>query len=41
MNMTPMDFLDIIQPDDWHLHLRDGEFLKTVVPHTGASAFEL
>jgi dihydroorotase len=29
-----MDFLDIIQPDDWHLHLRDGEFLKTVVPHT-------
>jgi dihydroorotase len=29
-----MDTLEITQPDDWHLHVRDGEFLKTVVPHT-------
>ena len=29
-----MDHIDIIQPDDWHLHVRDGDFLKTVVPHT-------
>ena len=29
-----MDTLDITQPDDWHLHVRDGDFLKTVVPHT-------
>ncbi len=21
-------------PDDWHLHLRDGEMLKTVLPET-------
>ncbi|SQC93977.1 Dihydroorotase [Cedecea neteri] len=21
-------------PDDWHIHLRDGEMLKTVVPYT-------
>ncbi|MEM7294938.1 MAG: amidohydrolase family protein, partial [Pseudomonadota bacterium] len=24
------------QPDDWHLHLRDGEVLNTTVPHTAA-----
>lgn len=29
-----METLDITQPDDWHLHVRDGDFLKTVVPHT-------
>ena len=23
-------------PDDWHLHVRDGEPLHTVVPHTAA-----
>ena len=28
--------LTIDQPDDWHLHLRDGEALKTTVPHTAA-----
>tara|TARA_B110000967_G_scaffold51895_1_gene53097 strand:- start:2676 stop:3710 length:1035 start_codon:yes stop_codon:yes gene_type:complete len=27
-----MDQLSIIQPDDWHLHLRDDEALKTTVP---------
>ena len=26
--------LSITQPDDWHLHLRDGEALKTTVPHS-------
>jgi len=29
-----MQTFDLIQPDDWHLHVRDGDFLKTVVPHT-------
>ncbi len=28
--------LKITRPDDWHLHLRDGEALKTVLPHTAA-----
>lgn len=27
-----MQKLDLIQPDDWHLHLRDGHYLKTTVP---------
>ncbi len=26
--------LKIIRPDDWHVHLRDGEMLKTVLPFT-------
>lgn len=26
--------LTITRPDDWHLHLRDGAGLKSVVPHT-------
>ncbi|KAH6798013.1 pyrimidin 4 [Perilla frutescens var. hirtella] len=26
--------LSITQPDDWHLHLRDGELLEAVVPHS-------
>ena len=30
------DDLIITQPDDWHLHLRDGEALAAVVPHTAA-----
>jgi dihydroorotase len=28
--------LTLARPDDWHLHVRDGEALKTVVPHTAA-----
>jgi dihydroorotase len=28
--------LTITRPDDWHLHLRDGDALKAVVPHTTA-----
>ena len=30
------DSLTITRPDDWHLHVRDGDALKTVVPHTAA-----
>lgn len=29
-----MDNLVIIRPDDWHLHLRDGEVLGHIIPHT-------
>jgi dihydroorotase len=28
--------LIITRPDDWHLHVRDGDALNTVVPHTAA-----
>ena len=28
--------ITITRPDDWHLHVRDGEALRTVVPHTAA-----
>ena len=28
--------LIITRPDDWHLHVRDGDALRTVVPHTAA-----
>ena len=38
--MAPMtaapQTLTITRPDDWHLHVRDGEPLHTVVPHTAA-----
>ena len=26
--------LEIVRPDDWHLHLRDGTILKSVLPYT-------
>ncbi|OUC12921.1 MAG: dihydroorotase [Alkalinema sp. CACIAM 70d] len=29
-----MQQLTITRPDDWHLHLRDGDALKAVLPHT-------
>lgn len=29
-----MEKLSIKRPDDWHLHLRDGDMLKAVLPHT-------
>ena len=29
-----MQALTLTRPDDWHLHLRDGAALATVVPHT-------
>jgi dihydroorotase len=28
------DHLTLFRPDDWHLHLRDGEALRAVLPHT-------
>ncbi|MBK8285140.1 MAG: dihydroorotase [Ahniella sp.] len=31
---TSMHQLEIVRPDDWHLHLRDGEALASVLPHT-------
>ncbi len=31
-----MKTLTIRQPDDWHLHLRDGAVLEAVAPHTAA-----
>ncbi len=32
------DTLTLTRPDDWHLHVRDGDALRTVVPHTAAPA---
>ncbi len=29
-----MNKLTLIQPDDWHLHVRNGAILKTVIAHT-------
>jgi dihydroorotase len=31
-----VDSLTLRQPDDWHLHLRDGDALRAVLPHTAA-----
>jgi dihydroorotase len=31
-----LNTLTITRPDDWHLHVRDGAALNTVVPHTAA-----
>lgn len=31
---APSQVLKIRRPDDWHVHLRDGDMLKTVVPYT-------
>lgn len=28
------DYIEITQPDDWHLHLRDGEMMAGVLPFT-------
>ena len=28
--------ITLTRPDDWHLHVRDGDVLNTVVPHTAA-----
>jgi dihydroorotase len=32
---TPQQ-LTITTPDDWHLHLRDGDNMRSVVPYTAA-----
>ena len=29
-----MDSLSLTRPDDWHLHLRDGDDLASVISHT-------
>lgn len=34
MTGTAPDTLTIRRPDDWHVHLRDGEMLKAVLPFT-------
>lgn len=31
---TVPNAITLLQPDDWHLHVRDGEVLSTVIPHT-------
>ena len=33
---APAQTITITRPDDWHLHVRNGEALRTVVPHTAA-----
>ena len=33
---TSPETLTLTRPDDWHLHVRDGDALHTVVPHTAA-----
>lgn len=30
------DSLEITQPDDWHLHVRDGEYLPHLIAHTAS-----
>ena len=32
-NQVPQS-LTITRPDDWHLHLRDGAAMASVLPHT-------
>ncbi len=32
-----VDEIILTQPDDWHVHLRDGEHLATTVPHSARS----
>ncbi len=32
----PLSSISIIRPDDWHLHVRDGAGLKSVVPFTAS-----
>jgi dihydroorotase len=34
MTDSPPASLTIRRPDDWHIHLRDGEMLKAVLPYT-------
>ena len=29
-----MKEIEIIKPDDWHVHFRDNEILKSVIPET-------
>ena len=34
MSAAARDRLTLVRPDDWHLHLRDGDVLASVLPHT-------
>ena len=36
MTSPQLNQITITRPDDWHLHVRDGVALNTVVPHTAA-----
>ena len=36
MTTAPTATITITRPDDWHLHVRDGAALSTVVPHTAS-----
>lgn len=36
--MTPLKEITLVQPDDWHVHLRDGAMLNMALPWT-ARAF--
>lgn len=36
MQNSSLDTITITQPDDWHLHLRDGEQMKSVLMHTAS-----
>jgi dihydroorotase len=36
MNTSAPTTLTLTRPDDWHLHVRDGAALASVVPHTAA-----
>jgi len=36
MTSSPIQTLTLTRPDDWHLHVRDGDALATVVPHSAA-----
>ena len=36
MTASASETLTITRPDDWHLHVRDGAALASVVPHTAA-----
>jgi dihydroorotase len=29
-----VDAIELLRPDDWHVHLRDGDVLRELVPHT-------
>ncbi len=33
-SIKPVTTITLTRPDDWHLHVRDGDALATVVPHT-------
>ena len=34
LSQLSMDTISLLKPDDWHLHLRDGQILESVLPAT-------